>query len=1014
VQLSRTILASSLIAALAPAALAQLSASAYRALGQPDLRQNGINLVQGTEMNNPSGVALDARGGVVHIYVADSVNHRVLAWRDVRLYQTGDAPDLVLGQPSAQYSRTQGIGTAGFNTPVGLAVDPRTGNLYVADSGNHRVLRFPSPFDKQFRIEPDFVYGQPNLASRTANTGGVSRVSLNQPLGVTFDPFGDLWVSDSGNHRVLRFNAAVLENPLPEADLVIGQPDFASSRVNRSGTEISGSGFNAPHGLAFDTQGNLYVADSNNSRVLKFNVPLSINSAATVVFGQPGFTSRGVPLQASASTLSRPAGIAVNQAGALYVAVPLDHRILVFAPSTSSGGAATEVLGQADFSIARPNSTAYPLASANTVAGPNDVKLDTDGNVYVTDTGNHRVISYAPNSKTASRIWGQLDFAANGVNRVKPGSINTPYKIVIDYSQPPYPLYVSDTNNHRVLIWRDSIRFRTGDPADLVIGQPNLTTALPNIEGGLTTTPTATSLAFPRGIAVDAAGNLYVADTGNNRVLRYPRPVDQSGRITPDQVIGQSDFTSSVTAAVSASSLRVPGAVALGPDGNIFVADTGNNRVLEFPAGNANRPPALRVYGQTDFTSNLAHRIVSAQTLNSPQGIFIDASFTLYVADAGGNRVMIFPNTKDAPAAGSAASIVIGQQRFDIVDGGTTAGLFLIPSDVALDSSGNIYVCDNGNHRVLVFPSLIFLPLSGADAGAVIGQRDTTGGNANANNSSALATPEGLSDPIGLFIDRRDTLYVGDAGNNRIVHFLKSTLVFHGATNQTGAPLARGSLANLQGSGFADREEQRPESPLARTLADREIVVNDEIPAPLSAMGPSAASFQVPTNAPLGTARLAVRVAETGELVAGSSVSLTTSAPGLFGSSEEARWKMTNEDGSVNSTSNAALKGSTIKIFGTGQGPVSPSVPDGEAAPADVFTVAVPTSDGQICLTRQPSVCVAIGNTFGDIQFSGLAPNQIGVWQLSVRIPATAPSGTVPLRALINGAPTNIVNIAIR
>jgi uncharacterized protein (TIGR03437 family) len=331
-----------------------------------------------------------------------------------------------------------------------------------------------------------------------------------------------------------------------------------------------------------------------------------------------------------------------------------------------------------------------------------------------------------------------------------------------------------------------------------------------------------------------------------------------------------------------------------------------------------------------------------------------------------------------------------------------------------LDSNGNIYVCDNGNSRVLVFPSLIFLPLSGASAIEVIGQRDANQGNPNGNSTDGLATPEGLSGPIGILVDRRDTLYVGDAGNNRIVHFLKSALVYHGATNQTGTPLARGSLAVLRGSGFADFEAQHVESPLPRVLADREIVVNDEIPAPISDMGFSQAGIQIPSSAPLGSARLAVRVAETGELVAGTTLSLTNSAPGLFDSADDSRWKILNQDGSVNSAANASLKGASIRIFGTGQGPVSPSVPDGESAPADVFTVAVPTSDGNTCLTRQPSVCVAIGNTFGDIEFSGLAPDQIGVWQLTVKIPATAPSGTVPMRALINGVPTNIVNVAIR
>jgi DNA-binding beta-propeller fold protein YncE len=133
------------------------------------------------------------------------------------------------------------------------------------------------------------------------------------------------------------------------------------------------------------------------------------------------------------------------------------------------------------------------------------------------------------------------------------------YKIAIDYSRAPFPLYVSDINNHRVLVWRDSARFRSGDPADLVIGQPNLTTALPNADSRVSISPSATSLAAPRGIAVDSAGNLYVADSGNNRVLRFPRPVDQSAG-SPDQVLDRRMI--SVSAAVNDSSLRVPAAVA--------------------------------------------------------------------------------------------------------------------------------------------------------------------------------------------------------------------------------------------------------------------------------------------------------------------------------------------------------------------------------------------------------------------------------------------------------------------
>jgi len=127
---------------LAVAALhAQVSSSAYRVLGQMDLHQNGLNMVQGVELNQTAGIALDTRGGQTHLYISDSRNSRVLAWADTASYQIGDAPTLVLGQPGPQFTNPLGIGTKGFNSPLGLAINPSNGDLYVADFGNHRVLR---------------------------------------------------------------------------------------------------------------------------------------------------------------------------------------------------------------------------------------------------------------------------------------------------------------------------------------------------------------------------------------------------------------------------------------------------------------------------------------------------------------------------------------------------------------------------------------------------------------------------------------------------------------------------------------------------------------------------------------------------------------------------------------------------------------------------------------------------------------------------------------------------------
>ena len=104
-------------------------------------------------------------------------------------------------------------------------------------------------------------------------------------------------------------------------------------------------------------------------------------------------------------------------------------------------------------------------------------------------------------------------------------------------------------------------------------------------------------------------------------------------------------------------------------------------------------------------------------------------------------------------------------------------------------------------------------------------------------------------------------------------------------------------------------------------------------------------------------------------------------------------------------------------LFGVGQGDVDPPVPDGEPAPLGALakTVAAPTSDAATCLNRQPSVCVAVGSTFAEILYSGLAPGFVGLWQINVKIPDSALSGAaVPLRAVINATPSNIVTVAIR
>ena len=996
---------------------AQFSPSAYRVFGQPDLRQNARNRAHGAEFSTPQGVALDSRGGELHLYVADMNNHRVLAWRDVPAFRRGDPADLVVGQLTAYSHRPLGLGSRGLQAPIGLAVDAISGDLYVADFGNHRVLRFPAPFEADTLGEPDAVYGQPGFDSRGPNAGGVNAQSMSGPQAVAFDPQGNLWVADSGNNRILRFPRAVLDMPQPSADLVLGQPDFTGNAQNAGGP-VSARGFASPAGITFDPEGNLYVADYVNARVVKFAVPLVSNQAASLALGQPSLASAGVRAQASASTLGGPVGLGIDQHGNIFVAIPRENRVLLFARQPAMNAAASDVVGQADFTSKEPNQGASPFASETSMAGPTWLGVAGDGTIFVADTDNNRVISFPTNAKSAKQVWGQPDFSGNSRNGIESGGTDLPYDIAIDYSQEPFTLYASDTNNHRVLIWRDSARYLTGDPPTGVIGQPDFLTAHANA-GSADGVPSEVTLSSPRGLAVDKEGNLYVADFGNDRVLRYRRPVDQSGRIVADRVIGQPNFSSSASPRATASSLNSPSGIAIASDESLFVSDTGYHRVLQFPPDAPSGSSAAGVFGQSSFGSGSAPSSPSAFSLNSPEGVFVDDTSFLYVADTGANRVVIYPAVADPPKTGPAAAIVIGQSGFSsALLGGGPSGLSS-PRGVAVDAEANLVVSDSGNNRVLVFPSVPFLPFSGGAATSALGQPNLSGNAPNWNDSEGLATPGALFSPAGIELDRNGTLYVADQANHRIAHFLKRASAVNISHFRPDVPVSPGALVSVFGSAFAESTEAATTIPLPQSLAGREVVVNEVLTAPLLFLSPNQINVQFPTATPLGSQRIMIRLVDTGELLAGGAVAVASASPGLLMTNEEgsAQGVAVNQDGTLNGPENPATKGSIITLFGTGQGEVIPAVPDGEAAPASPLarTLAEPTSEGATCLTVERSVCVAIGSSFAKVHYSGLAPGFAGLWQLNVEIPERALSGdTVPVRVVIAGRPSNIVTVSIR
>ncbi|MCX5788245.1 MAG: NHL repeat-containing protein, partial [Elusimicrobia bacterium] len=222
-----------------------------------------------------------------------------------------------------------------------------TGDIWVADTGNHRVLRFPKGAGFTNGGTADKVIGQANFTSGSANQGGaVSALSLASPSGVAFDGSGNLWVVDKGNNRVLRFPKGGGFTDGMAADLVLGQADFVSGAPATTATRLK-----APGGIAFDLSGNLWVGDSSlggNNRVLRYSKPFSTGMAADLVLGQLTFTLNaanggGTPdartLFGSAVTAFDGSGNLLVREGSNYPGISEgNNRVLVFNPATTPPG----------------------------------------------------------------------------------------------------------------------------------------------------------------------------------------------------------------------------------------------------------------------------------------------------------------------------------------------------------------------------------------------------------------------------------------------------------------------------------------------------------------------------------------------------------------------------------------------------------------------------------------------------------------------------------------------------
>jgi sugar lactone lactonase YvrE len=794
---------------------------------------------------------VDSQG---HLYIVDQGNNRVLSFASAASFLDGAAADLVIGQADF-YSDSAGypnLTPSTLNQPTAATTDP-AGNLYVSDFIDDRVLEYDAPFASGYTAEQpaNIIFGNKNSGGYSSHcmTGpSPSADSLCGPTGLASDAQGDLFVTDSANNRVLVYlNPKAPGGGTPgfpgspgdtTADVVFGQnnsfTNFLPCTTNPQ--PVTASSLCIPYGwnggLAVDNEGNLFVADASNARVLKYDTPLNSGSVepgagdtvADLVIGQSNLTSAaqcGERRHESASVLCAPGGVSVDLNGNVYISD--GGRVLEYDSPASSGRViARRVYGQTNFAadICGP-------PTAKSLCAPMLIAVDSAGRLYVPDWLNNRVLSYDTplRSRAATRELGQIDFIHGDVNFPGARGLYNPFAATIDSSG---HLYIADWN--RVLGWANASAFRNGQPADLVIGQPDFYSTACHLlgppptcslcgagKGGRSGKPDRDSplMCGPGGLEADSAGNLFVSDTDNNRVMIFANPFTGCAGSFPcvgAPLIAIIDGKADAFACrkPSADTLCAPEQLAIDQSGNLWVADDFNSRVLLFKdpiaaSNTLNRQirrtvsfSAQLVIGQgpngTQFKSGqcdggTTNLIPSADTLCDPDGVTLDGNGNLYVSDSTNGRILEYDNplapTPGTPGVPGSAGDVTADRAFDaggsftLRDCGASADQLCIPYQLAVDAQNNLYTVDSNRVLEYLNPTAAGggtpgTPGSPGDttADVVYGQQGSfTADSCNGNDISTIVNGSTLCQPTGVTVDPGGDVFIADTANNRLLAF---------------------------------------------------------------------------------------------------------------------------------------------------------------------------------------------------------------------------------------------------
>jgi len=596
------------------------------------------------QLSVPYAIALDTSG---NIYISDQGTQRVY-----EVYASDHTIHYVAGNGTGGFSGDGAAATsAKLNNPDGLAVDS-AGNIYIADSYNHRIREVTKSNGYISTIAGT------GTASSTGDGAAATLATLNFPYAVALDTSGNIYIAERSGARIREITVSN-----GNISTVAGN---GTSGYSGDGAAATSAELYYPDGLYVDTSGNIFIADSQNSRIRE--VSASTHNISTVA-GNGSGAYAGDGGAATAASINIPYGVSVDTSGNIYIA---DKNNNVVRKVTASTGYISTLAGTGSVYYGGDGDLATNAMFYNDYG----VWVDGSGDIYIADSSNDRIREVNASTGDISTVAGTGSVGSSGdTGPATSAKVNTPYGVAVDGSG---NIFIADSNNYRIR----EVNASTGNISTVA----GTGTSGYSGDGG---PATSAKIGQVKGIAVDSAGNVYFPDS----TYCVVRELNVStGNISTVAGNGTCGFAGDGAAATSAE-LYYPYAVAVDGAGNIYIADRSNQRIRKVTASTG-YISTVAGNGTNGYSGDGA--AATSADLFNPSGVAVDTAGNIYISDTSNSRIrMVTASTGIISTIGGGVLSAFGG------DGGPATSAYInSPENIYVDAAGNIYFADTANNRV--------------------------------------------------------------------------------------------------------------------------------------------------------------------------------------------------------------------------------------------------------------------------------------------------------------------------